>query len=203
MTHIHASGSLRFSGRFAGAGLLLALGCLLLPPSSRAQGIECKKPSNAVERTICGDPSLLELDASLAGAPSERACRDARPGNRADVRSAPLAFRPGQAVQQEEPRSGGGDVELPGRRLWRAHLGAERHGEGHGIPRGYRQLHAHRRSLSRHRGAPSPGYAACGACRPGLGHQPGRPAGRNERLHLRPHRSGRARNSRRSPVPTS
>ena len=64
MTQHHASCKLRF----AGAALLLALGGLLLPLRSQAQGIECKKPAAAVERTICGDPSLVELDLSLAGA---------------------------------------------------------------------------------------------------------------------------------------
>jgi len=35
-------------------------------PQPQPQDLACKKPSGAIERTICADPSLLQLDASLA-----------------------------------------------------------------------------------------------------------------------------------------
>jgi len=73
-----ARGNLHFAranlvwARLVWAWLLPAIGCLLLPPPAQAQAQaqalspECKKPAGAIERTICEDPSLGQLDASLA-----------------------------------------------------------------------------------------------------------------------------------------
>jgi uncharacterized protein len=64
---IQAIAKLRFIGRFVGAGLLLAASSWF-PISVPAQGIDCKKPATAIEKTTCGNESLGQLNASLASA---------------------------------------------------------------------------------------------------------------------------------------
>jgi len=70
-----AGGNFRFArAGIVGVCLLSAIGCLLLPRPAQAQNLaqaqnqtlECKKTSGAIERAICADPSLGQLDASLA-----------------------------------------------------------------------------------------------------------------------------------------
>jgi uncharacterized protein len=85
-----------FTGLLNVSGVLTIAGFLALPQAAAAQGITCANAVTGVERTICADPDLFQLDNRMSVA-----YRDAVQSNSGAIRSAIVAGQRSFVLERE------------------------------------------------------------------------------------------------------